>query len=320
MIQDLYTKWGRDRAGMVCNVNMYRGASVLIDTGKALGLPHHRVVQLTKRLGHHCGDQMATAIGQELGVNDRTVGWLATLVAAMEETPRHASIHNGGFVVTSRPLAECIPLEKARMKDRTVTVWDKDDIEAQGFVKTDVLGLGMLTCIRKCFDLVRETDGTTLALGTVPLEDPAVYDMFCSGDTVGVFQIESRAQQATTVLAALAGGTTRATLGLIHQTHFFRPPALVAKMVATLDQISNGRFVYFLDCGNQRDEYLAYGLLWDDDIETRVALMVEGLELTLALWKSREAVTFAGAHYRLDGAVCNPGPVQQPHPPIWFGG
>ncbi len=123
-----------------------------------------------------------------------------------------------------------------------------------------------------------------------------------------------------TVLAALAGGTTRVTLGLIHQTHFFRPPALVAKMVATLDQISDGRFVYFLDCGNQRDEYLAYGLPWDDDIEARVARMVEGLELTLALWKSREAVTFAGAHYRLDGAVCNPGPVQQPHPPIWFGG
>ncbi len=123
-----------------------------------------------------------------------------------------------------------------------------------------------------------------------------------------------------TVLAALAGSTTRVTLGLIHQTHFFRPPALVAKMVTTLDQISNGRFVYFLDCGNQRDEYLAYGLPWDDDIEARVAQMVEGLELTLALWGSREAVTFEGAHYRLDGAVCNPGPVQQPHPPIWFGG
>ena len=197
VIQYLYTKWGRDRAGMVCNVNTYRGASALIDAGKALGIPHHRVIQLTKRLGHHRGDGMATAITAELGINEGTVGWLATLVSALEDTPRHASIHNGGFVVTARPLAECIPLEKARMKDRTVTIWDKDDIEAQGFVKTDVLGLGMLTCIRKCFDLVRETDGTTLALGTVPMEDPAVYDMFCRGDTVGVFQIESRAQQAT---------------------------------------------------------------------------------------------------------------------------
>jgi len=131
---------------------------------------------------------------------------------------------------------------------------------------------------------------------------------------------ENAILEGWTVLAALAGSTTRVTLGLIHQTHFFRPPALVAKMVTTLDQISNGRFVYFLDCGNQRDEYLAYGLPWDDDIEARVAQMVEGLELTLALWGSREAVTFEGAHYRLGGAVCNPGPVQQPHPPIWFGG
>ncbi len=197
VIQYLYTKWGRDRAGMVCNVNTYRGASALIDAGKALGLPHHRVIQLTKRIGHHRGETMAAGIAQELGVGEGTVGWLARLVSDMEDVPRHASIHNGGFVVTQRPLAECIPLEKARMKDRTVTVWDKNDIEAQGFVKTDVLGLGMLTCIRKCFDLVRETDGTTLALGTVPLEDPAVYDMFCRGDTVGIFQIESRAQQAT---------------------------------------------------------------------------------------------------------------------------
>ncbi len=123
-----------------------------------------------------------------------------------------------------------------------------------------------------------------------------------------------------TVLAALAGCTTRVTLGLIHQTHFFRSPALVAKMVVTLDQISEGRFTYFLDCGNQRDEYLAYGLPWDDDIEVRVAQMVEGLELTLALWRSREPVTLAGSHYQLHDAVCNPGPVQQPHPPIWFGG
>ncbi len=123
-----------------------------------------------------------------------------------------------------------------------------------------------------------------------------------------------------TVLAALTGCTSRVTLGMIHQAHFFRAPALVAKMVATLDQISNGRFVYFLDCGNQRDEYIAYGLPWDDDIDARVAQMVEGLELTLALWQSREAVTFNGTYYHLHDAVCNPPPVQQPHPPIWFGG
>ena len=119
---------------------------------------------------------------------------------------------------------------------------------------------------------------------------------------------ENAILEGWTVLAALAGSTSRVTLGLIHQTHFFRHPALVAKMVTTLDQISNGRFVYFLDCGNQRDEYLAYGLPWDDDIEARVAQMVEGLELTLALWGSREPVTFAGEHFHLARRGLQPRP------------
>lgn len=236
VIQYLYEKWGRDRAGMVCNVNAYRGSSALIDAGKVLGLPHHRVIQLTKRLGHHRGQEMAAGIAQELGVTAGTVVWLATLVAAMEDTPRHASIHNGGFVVTARPLAECIPLERARMKDRTVTIWDKDDIEAQGFVKTDVLGLGMLTCIRKCFDLVKETDGTTLALGTVPLEDPAVYDMFCRGDTVGVFQIESRAQQAT-----LPRIQPRTLYDLVIETALIRPGPIQGDAVHPLIRRRQGK-------------------------------------------------------------------------------
>lgn len=123
-----------------------------------------------------------------------------------------------------------------------------------------------------------------------------------------------------TTLAALAGATSRARLGLIHQTHFFRHPAVVAKMVATLDQLSGGRFTYFLDCGNQRDEYLAYGLPWSDDIEERVAQMVDGLEVTLALWGTRGAVSYDGPYFHLRDAICNPPPVQTPHPPIWFGG
>ncbi len=236
VIQYLYEKWGRDRSGMVCNVNAYRGASALIDAGKALGLPHQRVIQLTKRIGHHRGDGMAAGIAQELGVTAGTVAWLATLVAAMEDVPRHASIHNGGFVATARPLAECIPLEKARMKDRTVTIWDKDDIEALGYVKTDVLGLGMLTCIRKCFDLVTETAGTALTLDSVPLEDPAVYDMFCMGDTVGVFQIESRAQQAT-----LPRTQPRTLYDLVIETALIRPGPIQGDAVHPLIRRRQGK-------------------------------------------------------------------------------
>lgn len=154
----------------------------------------------------------------------------------MEDVPRHASIHNGGFVATARPLAECIPLERARMKDRTVTIWDKDDIEALGYVKTDVLGLGMLTCIRRCFGLVKETEGTALTLDSVPLEDPAVYDMFCAGDTVGVFQIESRVQQAT-----LPRTRPRTLYDLVIETALIRPGPIQGEAVNPLIRRRQGR-------------------------------------------------------------------------------
>ena len=195
VLQYVYTRWGRDRCAMVANVNTYRGRSALIDVGKALGIPLPRLHRLTKALGHAAGAEMETGIAAATeGPSRETLHQLAALTAALEGLPRHASIHNGGMVVTARPLAESVPIERARMKGRTVTIYDKDDLESLGYVKTDLLGLGMLTAIRKCFDLVRETETTTLTLDTVPLEDPAVYDMFCRGDTIGVFQIESRAQ------------------------------------------------------------------------------------------------------------------------------
>lgn len=122
-----------------------------------------------------------------------------------------------------------------------------------------------------------------------------------------------------TTLAVLAGATGRARLGLIHQAHPFRAPSLAAKMVATLDQLSGGRFIYFLDGGNRREEFVAYGLPWDDDPDERVARMVEGLELALALWSADGPVDFAGRHYLLRGAVCAPPPLQRPHPPVWLG-
>lgn len=122
-----------------------------------------------------------------------------------------------------------------------------------------------------------------------------------------------------TVLAALAGSTQRASLGLIHQAHPFRHPALAAKMAATLDQVSGGRFIYFLDCGRKREEYLAYGLPWNDDKEVRIEQMVEGLALTLELWTADALVNFEGDFYKLSGAICRPSPVQKPHPPVWLG-
>lgn len=145
------------------------------------------------------------------------------------------------------------------------------------------------------------------------------YDAFWVADHLMLGRDEAILEGWTT-LAALAGATQRARLGLIHQAHPFRHPALVAKMTATLDQISGGRFTYFLDGGNQRREYLAYGLPWSDDAGERIARMVDGLTVTRALWAARGPVTVGAGDYRVVDAVCNPPPVQQPGPPVWFGG
>lgn len=122
-----------------------------------------------------------------------------------------------------------------------------------------------------------------------------------------------------TVISALAAATQRARLGVLHQSNLLRHPALAAKMAATLDQISGGRLIYYPDLGNNRREHLAYGLPWSDDTQERIARMVEGVELTLALWKGHDPVSYTGRYYQLDGAVCSPGPRQKPHPPIWMG-
>ena len=122
-----------------------------------------------------------------------------------------------------------------------------------------------------------------------------------------------------TVLAALAGATTRPKLGMIHMAHYFRHPALTAKMTATLDQLSGGRLIHFLDCGYQRREYVNYGLPWRDDMEDRIDDLVEATELILRLWGEDGPVTFTGRTWEVTDAICAPKPLQRPHPPMWFG-
>jgi alkanesulfonate monooxygenase SsuD/methylene tetrahydromethanopterin reductase-like flavin-dependent oxidoreductase (luciferase family) len=130
---------------------------------------------------------------------------------------------------------------------------------------------------------------------------------------------ENAIMEGWTTLAALAGSTQRARLGMIHQGHFFRHPALVAKMVATLDQISGGRFIYFVDAGYGRQEHLAYGLPYPETIEERVAQVVDGLQVTLQLWQADQPVSYVGEHFQIQQATCTPLPLQKPHPPVWFG-
>jgi error-prone DNA polymerase len=200
VIQYVYDKYGRDRAGMTAVVITYRGRSAVRDVGKALGLSPDRVDGLAKALDHyHSGDggRLAAQLNEAgLDPDSRLTRQLLWLVNELRGFPRHLSQHVGGMVMTNGPLCELVPIENAAMADRTVVQWDKDDLDALGILKVDCLALGMLTAIRKCFDLIQRHHGQQWELATVPQDDSVVYDMICKADTVGVFQIESRAQMS----------------------------------------------------------------------------------------------------------------------------
>jgi error-prone DNA polymerase len=189
VIQYVYERYGRDRAAQVCNVITYRPRSAVREVGRAFGFPEGRLDVWTRQLDH-----WGTLSGQsDLGVPPQVLDH----AMALQQAPRHLGIHSGGMVVCDRPILEVCPVEWARMPGRTVLQWDKDDCAATGLVKFDLLGLGMLTALHKTFDLLRQHHGVDLDLATIPQEDPEVYDMLCEADSVGVFQVESRAQMAT---------------------------------------------------------------------------------------------------------------------------
>src|SRR5580704_7853032 len=199
VIQAIYKKYGRDRAAMVSEVISYRGKSALRDTGKAFGLSLEQVDRLGslvswwERLDEVPRDRI-TACGFDPG--DTRVRQVLAMARAIQGYPRHLSIHVGGFVLSAENLVNVAPVEPATMPDRTVIPWDKDDLDTLGFFKIDVLGLGMLTAIRKALDFVAAPASAIERMARIPGEDPRVYDALCKADTVGVFQIESRAQMA----------------------------------------------------------------------------------------------------------------------------
>ena len=199
VLQYLYEKYGRERAGMTAEVISYRPRSAVRDVGKALGLSLDRIDTLAKSVehsGHHV-DLLAERF-QEVGFepNSRIGRQLVILVEQLLGFPRHLSQHVGGMVITNGPLCELVPIENAAMADRTVIEWDKNDLDALGILKVDCLALGMLTAIRKAFELIRQHTGRDLTLATIPAEDPAVYKMLCRAESIGVFQVESRAQMS----------------------------------------------------------------------------------------------------------------------------
>jgi error-prone DNA polymerase len=198
VIQYIYRKYGRDRAALVATVITYQPRSAIRDVGKALGLDMTQVERLARSTRWWDRQILNPGLLTEMGfsADNPLIKRLITLVEMLIGFPRHLSQHVGGFVISAGPLTQLVPIENAAMEERTVIQWEKDDIEALGLLKVDVLALGMLTAIRKAMGYIGSSQRRELTLADIPAEDPKVYEMMCRADTVGVFQIESRAQMS----------------------------------------------------------------------------------------------------------------------------
>lgn len=197
VIQWVYETYGRERAALCSTVIRYRAKGALRDVGKALGLPEDLTKTLSSQVwGWSEGVEQKHAEGLNLNLGDRRLRLALELAQQLVGTPRHLSQHPGGFVLTRDRLDELVPIEPAAMEDRQIIEWDKDDIDILKFMKVDVLALGMLSCMRRAFDLLAGHKDIQLDLATIPAEDPRTYAMIRKADTLGTFQIESRAQMA----------------------------------------------------------------------------------------------------------------------------
>jgi len=238
VIQYLYNKYGRERAGLCAEIISYRGRSAVRDVGKAMGLSLDMVDSMAKRLDWwHRGvlsDQQVRDAG--LDPADATVRRVLELSTQLLGFPRHLGQHVGGMVMTRGSLCEMVPIENAAMTDRTVIEWDKDDIDTVGLLKVDCLALGMLTAISKAMKLIHAYAGRRYELHTIPRECPDVYDMICDADTVGVFQIESRAQ-----MSMLPRLRPRKFYDLVIEVAIVRPGPIQGKMVHPYLRRRNGQ-------------------------------------------------------------------------------
>jgi error-prone DNA polymerase len=237
VLQYLYGKYGRERAGLAATVITYRTRSAVRDVGKALGLSLDRVDALAKQTDGHCGEERLDLRCLQVGIDPTSpVGArLVHLVNEIQGFPRHLSQHVGGMVMTRGPLCELVPIENAAMPDRTAVQWDKDDLDALGILKVDVLALGMLSAIRRCFALVEQHHGRPLELATVPQDDSRVYDMICAADTIGVFQIESRGQ-----MSMLPRLKPKTYYDLVIEVAIMRPGPIQGQMVHPYLRRRNG--------------------------------------------------------------------------------
>ena len=237
VIQHIYQKYGRDRAGLCATVIHYRPRSAIREVGKVMGLSEDVTGALAKTVWGSWGTKLEGQNVNEAGLDlsDPLLRRTIKVAQMMIGMPRHLGQHVGGFILTERALSETVPIGNGAMPDRSFIEWDKDDIDALGILKVDILALGMLTCIRKCFDMISAHYGTNLTLHTTPLEDAQVYDMLCKGDSVGVFQVESRAQ-----MNMLPRLRPRRFYDLVIQVAIVRPGPIQGDMVHPYLRRRNG--------------------------------------------------------------------------------
>jgi error-prone DNA polymerase len=237
VIQHVYGRYGRDRAGLTATVICYRGRSAIRETGKAMGLSVDLVGRLSGQIWGWSQEGVAEQRVRELGLDptERRMAQTIGLARDLIGTPRHLSQHVGGFVMTEGPLSALVPIENAAMEGRTVIEWDKDDLDTLGILKVDILALGMLTCVAKGFELIRSHWGKPYDLASVPPDDSTVYDMLCRGDSLGVFQVESRAQ-----MAMLPRLKPRTFYDLVIEVAIVRPGPIQGDMVHPYLRRRNG--------------------------------------------------------------------------------
>lgn len=237
VIQYIYQKYGRDRAAIVATVTQQHQKGAIRDVGKAMGLSVDTINRLSSSIWEFTDEwyEGKRMVEQGFDPSDPHLKKVLQLTKEMIGFPRQLGQHTGGFVITQDKISGLCPILNARMENRTCIEWNKDDIDALGFLKIDVLALGMLTCIRKAFDLAKKHYGLDLTLANIPQDDPAVYDMICKADTIGVFQIESRAQQ--TMLPRLR---PRNFYDLVIEVAIVRPGPIQGDMVHPYLRRRNG--------------------------------------------------------------------------------
>ena len=235
VIQHVYQKYGRDHAAMVANVVRYRGRSAVREVGKALGISETSIDRVAKMLSHYASLDASTLTHAGLDPASQIHDHFFRLTEEIQDFPRHLSIHPGGFLLGHEPVHDLVPIENATMADRTVIQWDKNDLKDLGLFKVDLLGLGALTQLDLGFRLLHRHYGRQLSLARIPQDDPQTYDQICRSDTVGVFQIESRAQ-----MAMLPRLRPRHYYDLVIEVSIVRPGPITGGMVHPFLRRRNG--------------------------------------------------------------------------------